>query len=167
VPDPELPQTYTFLDAVDSLAAAECETGCAAQSACEDAACNASGLCVHTPKGQGLACGAPACADAQLTLPTCNAGGECVDLEQSCGNYACNPAGTECLIRCVLPSDCAEGFRCQSLACVEDTSGGGGGCQASRGEPTFATLLLVSFLLWRLRWTRSSRRSFAPIARNR
>jgi len=166
VNDPSLPQTYAFLDAVDSLAAAECDSGCEAQSVCESAACNASGLCVHSPMSPGSACGPTTCADANLTVPTCNDAGDCADVTTSCGMYACNTDGNQCLTRCVLPSDCAQGARCESRACVMAESDGGG-CQTSRGEPSFATLLLVTFLLWRFPWTRSSRRSSVPAVRNR
>jgi subtilase family protein len=165
VDDPILPRSYVFLDAVDSLAAAECATGCTARNVCENASCDASDLCQRGPKPPGATCGPTTCAGANLTLPTCNADGNCADVTTSCGMYACNSDGNACLTRCVLPGDCADGATCESRACVAAQSDGGGGCQTSHGAPSFATLLFVSFLLWRLRWTRSSRSSSVPAVR--
>ena len=165
VDDPVLPQSYAFLDAVDSLAAAACVTGCAARNVCEAAGCDASGLCQHTPKSPGDTCGPTTCTGGNLTVSTCNANGDCSDVTTSCGMYACNTDRNDCLTSCVLPGDCADGARCESTACVAAESGGGGGCQTSHGAPAFATLVFVSFWLWRLRWTRSSRRSSVPAVR--
>lgn len=154
VPDPTLAQSYAFLDAVDSLAAAECEDGCNAQSLCEVAGCNAAGICQHTPMTPGTPCGDATCSNGTRTDPICNASGACAQETTACGAYQCNAAGDDCLASCVLQTDCAGGYTCQQRSCVA-AAGDGGGCQTARGAPPWAALALLALLvIKKRRWSR-------------
>src|SRR5262249_42555978 len=155
VADPVLSRTYAFLDAVESLAAAECTDGCNPRSSCEVAACNGSRVCAHTPMSPGSPCGDVTCAGGTRSAPTCDASGACAAQTTSCGAYQCNGGGDECPASCTPQSDCASGHTCQGRSCVAAAPSDGGGCQTAPGAPPWAALALAALLvIKRRRWTR-------------
>jgi uncharacterized protein (TIGR03382 family) len=165
VNDPDLAQSYAFVDAVDALAAAECDAGCAPAGPCDSAACNAAGLCQHTLATEGASCGDVTCAGGVRSAPTCDGAGACAPVTASCGAYQCDTAGADCLVTCVLQTDCADGFVCRGVSCVAAGADVGGGCQTAPGAPPWAALALAALLMiHRRRWIRSSVPSPAPTA---
>ncbi|MFL5320762.1 MAG: Dickkopf N-terminal cysteine-rich domain-containing protein [Myxococcaceae bacterium] len=80
------------------------------------ASCDGSGHCAFG--ANGTTCGNSVCtsADAPLILRECNGGGQCVDVLQSCGAYACS--GGACLSQCSTSSDCRSSAVCESASCL-------------------------------------------------
>jgi hypothetical protein len=79
-------------------------------------------------------CGAAECSGNDLVVHNCDGQGACVNVPQSCGDYAC--VGSSCRSSCTTPSDCASGRVCSESFCTANPPppiDGGAGSSSSGG----------------------------------
>lgn len=94
-----------------------CGVTCGASTICRTATCS-SGTCVHINTTAGTSCGPAICTNGQMTTPTCDGSGNCVNVQHSCSPYLCNSTGTGCNTTCSSSVDCVAGFTCVGGVCV-------------------------------------------------
>jgi hypothetical protein len=123
-----------------------CASGyCVDGVCCDTSACATCHTCNGSPKGtctalDGVPCGAATCTDGTKENKTCQAG-SCETVAESCGDYACNSAGTDCLQACSDASGCSSAAYCEltvckpkkpnGVSCVDAQECVGGFCTAS------------------------------------
>ena len=102
------------------------EVNCGGSNSCKLFACT-SGGCVAPNANQGTQCIVPSCSNGTLTqAKTCDGGGNCSEggTASACpGNYACLN-GEQCRTICSLPTDCTDGYYCQTGACIAKKQNG-------------------------------------------